>query len=160
VTRRVLLLGCAAALTAACTGPSASGQADPTAGPTAGPTASSTVPNQLPDDVEAVTDPPRPSATDVVLSFVGWDEASGSVQAGGYVSPIVEDGGTCTLELTRDDRVVTGAGPGAADATTTICGGLSVPGAELSAGEWTVVLRYESSGTSGTSEARTVEVPG
>jgi hypothetical protein len=155
VIRRGLLLACAAALTAGCTGTSAAEEAQPEA--------TETVPNEVPDDEAAVTDPPRPSATDVVLSFVGWDEESGSVQVGGYVSPVVEDGGTCTLELTREGaegRVVTATGPGFADATTTICGGLAVPGDELTAGEWTVVLSYESSAASGTSEGTTVVVPG
>jgi len=152
VIRRGLLLACAAALTAGCTGAPEAEEAQPEA--------TETVPNELPDGEAAVTDRPRPSATDVVLSFVGWDEESGSVQVGGYVSPVVEDGGTCTVELTREGRVVTATGPGFADATTTICGGLAVPGDELTAGEWTVVLSYESSAASGTSEGTTVVVPG
>ncbi|RBY77803.1 hypothetical protein DQ238_14160 [Geodermatophilus sp. TF02-6] len=114
------------------------------------------------EDTEAepvATDPPRPAATDVVLTLAGWDPASGAVLASGYVSPVVEDGGTCTLELRRDDEAVTATGEGLADATTTVCGDLRVPGSDLAAGEWSAVLRYESDTGVGESAALTVEVP-
>ncbi len=111
---------------------------------------------------DAVTDGPRPGATSVVLTFADWDAAAAEVQAWGYVSPVVEEGGTCTLELTADggddaDVVVTSAG--VADATTTVCGGLTVPDEDLAPGSWTAVLRYESAAVSGESEPVTVEVP-
>lgn len=117
------------------------------------------VPNQVPDAVVAVTDPPRPEIVDVVLSFAGWDDATSAVEGAGYVSPVVESGGECALELERDGRTVVATAPAEADATTTICGGLSVPGGELAAGAWTAVLRYESSTTEGSSQPVTVEVP-
>jgi hypothetical protein len=147
--RPVLVLAASVALVAGCT---ASGEETR-------PTAEQTVPNQVPDDVAAVTDPPRPSDTEVVLSFVGWDEDTSSVQVGGYVTPVVEDGGTCTVDLTRGDVTVEVSGPAVADATTTVCGGLTVPGDQLSAGTWEAVLRYESPLTSGASESLPVEVP-
>ena len=148
--RSVFVLAASVALVAGCT----------SSGEETRPTAEQTVPNQVPDDVAAVTDPPRPSETDVVLSFVGWDEDTASVQVGGYVTPVVEDGGTCTVDLTRGDVTVEASGPALADATTTVCGGLAVPGNQLSAGTWQAVLRYESAQTAGTSEPLTVEVPG
>jgi hypothetical protein len=151
VIRRVVLLGCAVAVLAGCTDPSASG--DGNAAP-----ASSTVPNQVPDDVEAVTDAPRPSTTDVVLSFAAWDESTGAVEASGYVSPVIENGGTCTLELEFEGRSVSASAPAEADATTTTCGSLRVASEELAPGRWTAVLRYDSATTAGTSEPVTVEV--
>lgn len=149
--RRAVLLGCAVAVLAGCTDPSApdDGNAAP---------ASSTVPNRVPDDVEAVTDAPRPSTTDVVLSFAAWDESTGAVEASGYVSPVVENGGTCTLELEFDGRSVSASAPAEADATTTTCGSLRVASEELAPGRWTAVLRYDSATTAGTSEPVTVEV--
>lgn len=124
------------------------------------PSRSAPVPaNAVPDDTPAVTDAPRPSGTDVVLSFAEWDEAMGAVSVGGYASPVVEDGGTCTAELAQDDRTVEVSAAGLADATTTICSGLSLLRDELSPGVWTVVLRYDSGTTSGISEPIDVEVP-
>lgn len=113
----------------------------------------------LPDDREAVTDAPRPTTTEVVLSFAGWEEATASLDAAGYVSPVIEDGGTCTLRLTRDGDSVSVTAPGSADATTTICSGLSVPADRLAPGTWTARLAYTSATTDVVSRPLTVEVP-
>lgn len=110
------------------------------------------------DDDPVATDGPRPDDTDVVLSYVVWDEAAGAVVAGGYVSPVVEDGGTCTLELTRDGESASATADAAADASTTSCGELRVTGDELEPGEWSAVLGYESDTASGTSEPLDVQV--
>lgn len=105
------------------------------------------------------TDPPRSTPAQVVLTFADWDPGAGAVVAGGYASPVVEDDGTCTLELTKGGESVTATAGAEADATTTSCDTLSVPGDQLSPGTWRAVLRYESSAMSGTSDARKVEVP-
>ena len=94
-----------------------------------------------------------------MLSFVGWDPATAAVQAGGYLSPLVESGGTCTLELTKGARTVTAIAPAQADASTTSCGDLAVPRAKLTAGTWTAVLRYASKTTTGSSDPTPVAVP-
>jgi hypothetical protein len=106
----------------------------------------------------AVTDPPQPAEIDVVLSLTSWDPAAGVV-ASGYVSPVIEDGGTCTLELSRDGETVTAATDGLADASTTVCGGLQVAGDDLAAGTWTAVLRYESASATGEPAPLPIEVP-
>lgn len=111
------------------------------------------------DDQPVATDPPRPTATDVVLGFLSWNPETSAVEAGGYVSPVVEAGGTCTLELSDERTTVTATVDAVPDATTTVCGGLTVAGTELRAGEWTAVLSYTSSSTSGDSRPLTVEVP-
>ena len=135
-----------------CTPPWSASEAEPAATPV-------TVPNWVPDDVVAATDPARPTTTDVVLSTASWDEATSSVQAGGYVSPAVEDGGTCTVELRQDERTVSVDGPATADASTTVCAGLTIGGSDLGPGTWEAVLRYESPAHSGTSSPVAVEVP-
>ncbi|WP_029432606.1 hypothetical protein [Blastococcus sp. URHD0036] len=106
----------------------------------------------------AATDPPRPATTDVVLTQAEWDPAEAALLGSGYISPVVEDGGTCTLEVSRDGNVVRATTEGIADATTTVCDGLALPGDELRSGTWTVVLRYESETTSGESAPVEVEV--
>ena len=112
------------------------------------------------EDGPVATDAPRPPATDVVLARAAVDEETGDVRAAGHVSPVVESGGTCTLELRRNGRTVTASGPAEPDASTTVCGGLAVPVAELEPGEWQAVLVYRSAGTSGASESLAVRVPG
>jgi len=99
------------------------------------------------------------SSVDVSVSFAGWDPTRSEVQVDGFIAGISEEGGTCTLSLTKDGRTVTGSAPGVADARMTACGGLVVPGDQVSGGTWQAVLSYRSAGHSGTSESRDVEVP-
>jgi hypothetical protein len=125
-------------------------------------TATAPVGAETDPDEEVATDPPRPSVPagtgDVVLSYLHWD--GDAVLAGGYVSPVIEDGGTCTLELTQGGATASASSTASADATTTTCAELSVSGDELSPGEWSGVLRYSSDTTSGVSDAVAVEVQG
>lgn len=86
---------------------------------------------------------PAPAGANVVLVFAEWDAGTQTVDAGGYVSSVVEDGGDCTLTLTRDGDEVSVSVPGVADASTTQCGGLSVAGSELGSGTWSAVLDYQ-----------------
>jgi hypothetical protein len=125
-------------------------------------TATAPVGAETDPDEEVATDPPRPSVQagtgDVVLSYLYWD--GDAVLAGGYVSPVIEDGGTCTLELTQGGETASASSTASADATTTACAELSVSGDELSPGKWSGVLRYSSDTTSGASDALAVEVQG
>ena len=112
-----------------------------------------------PTEEPAATDGPRPPGTDVVLSTLSWDEAQGVVVGGGYVSPVIEDGGTCTLRFDDGADVVIASVEGLADASSTVCGGLRTAPGELAPGRWTVILDYRSATTEGRSEPITVEVP-
>ncbi|MGZ4507533.1 MAG: hypothetical protein ACXVX0_09790 [Blastococcus sp.] len=116
-------------------------------------------PSPSPSDATVATDSPRPQTTEVVLSFVGWSTKDSAVEAGGYLSPVVETGGTCTLALTKDGQTVTATSPAQADASTTSCGNLAVPRAKLHPGSWTAVLRYASTTTTGSSDPSPVVVP-
>jgi hypothetical protein len=107
------------------------------------------------------TDAPVVVTTDevpVVVTFYGWNAAAEQVQVGGYVSGVVEEGGTCTLTLTRGGETVAAHGSATADAATTACGELDVAGDQLSAGTWQAVLRYESPSHTGAADAVDVEV--
>jgi hypothetical protein len=105
-----------------------------------------------------VTLAPQPKAT-LVVTYSGWDEATKSVQASGYLPGAAEDGGTCTLTLTRGGTTVTGTVAGTANVTNTSCGGLIVPGSRLSSGTWSAVVSYRSSTSSGSSAPVQVTVP-
>lgn len=96
---------------------------------------------------------------DVVVTYWHWSAEGGAVEAAGFVDAWVEDGGTCTLTLTRDGTVLSGEGPALSDANTTSCGTLGVPVPAGNAGDWEAVLAYESSAGRSSSEPFTVTVP-
>lgn len=146
----VLLIALVVPGLASCTG------GDAVAGDTASSERAGTSPA---DERTPATDAPRPTETGVVLSYAGWEEGSRAVEAGGYVTPVVEDGGSCTLELTAGGLTRSVSVEAVADATTTVCPGLAVPGDELAPGTWTLRLQYSSDTTTGSSQPVDVEVP-
>ena len=89
---------------------------------------------------------------------MGRDDPGGVLEVTGFVSGVIEDGGTCRLTAERGGRTATAEKPGLADATTTSCGTLQIRGADLSPGTWDVVLSYESARASGESAAASVAV--
>ena len=98
------------------------------------------------------------SQVPVVVTYYGWNAGERRVQVGGYVTGVVEEGGTCTLTLTKDGATVTVEGAARPDAVTTACGQLTVSGARLSAGTWQAVLSYASDSATGAAAAVPVEV--
>jgi hypothetical protein len=98
------------------------------------------------------------SEVPVTITWFGYDPASEQVQLAGFVGGVVEDGGVCTLTLTRGGTAVRGDKDAVADASTTSCGELDVAGSKLSPGTWQAVLSYTSAGHTGTSETVDVEV--
>ncbi|MGY1690051.1 hypothetical protein [Geodermatophilus sp. SYSU D01105] len=102
--------------------------------------------------------PAGPAPVDVVLTYSAWDPSAAAVVVGGYAD-VLEDGGTCTLTLTRGDVVLTGESSASADVTTTSCGELRVSDGALSSGPWQAVVSYRSAGYEGQSDAGEVVVP-
>jgi hypothetical protein len=108
----------------------------------------------------------RPSSTAAALrsvvvnhTYSGWDPGAASVVAGGFIADVVENGGTCTLTLTRDGVVVSGTAEATADASTTSCGEVRVGDPDLDSGAWDAVLSYSSARSTGESDVFTVVVP-
>lgn len=99
-------------------------------------------------------------AVDVQVTFWGWDDDAQVVEVGGFVSGVVESGGSCLLTLSHDGRTVTVEAEGRPDATTTSCGALTVDGDRLEPGTWTAVLTYSSATSSGAADEREIEVQG
>ncbi|TYP89870.1 hypothetical protein [Blastococcus xanthinilyticus] len=154
VLATVLLVGCTGS----------GGEDEP--GPTAAPTTSMVPPSAEPTDV-ATDPPPSPSGTPepneerevaVTLTFAGVLDRGSAVEAAGFVD-VREDGGTCTLTLTRDGTTRTSELPATPDASTTACGGLAVPLSDLASGTWEAVLSYESADSAGRAPAVDVDVP-
>lgn len=74
----------------------------------------------------------------------------------GYVSNVLEDGGTCTATYTKGSTKVTGTSTGFVDVNKTTCAPIPISG--LSRGDWVVVLSYKSATASGASQAITLNV--
>lgn len=108
-----------------------------------------------------VTDEAPPTdggAVQVVVTYADWNDSESVLEVTGFVSGVVEDGGTCRLTAQSQAATATVETSGIADASTTSCGTLMIPGADLAPGTWDVVLSYESSRASGESLAASVEV--
>lgn len=74
------------------------------------------------------------------------------VHVNGFVTGVVEDGGTCTLTLTDESgKKVSVSRSGHENATNTTCGQSSIKTSQLHTGKWTASLVYASSKASGTS---------
>lgn len=152
--------------------PSATASATPTASaaPTPSPAAASSSAGQDPrvtstevveTDVSDLPTDERPVAEDgdatVQVSYADW--TGSGVEVNAVVLDRVEDGGTCTVTLTRDGETREASAAAFADVTTTICEPLTLAGADLAAGTWRAVVSYDSDRASGTAEAVEVTVP-
>ncbi|HXE10119.1 MAG TPA: hypothetical protein VN554_01710 [Verrucomicrobiae bacterium] len=89
----------------------------------------------------------------VVITYLSTTEARG------YASGVFEDGGTCTLTLTKGSAKVTGTSTAVADVNKSTCGPISINQSQLSSGTWTAVLSYSSPSGSGSSDSQTLNVP-
>jgi hypothetical protein len=124
------------------------------------PAPASAVPEAVPGQVIATDAAPSygGGTTGVVITNAGWTAAE-VVEVSGFMTDVVEDGGTCRVTLTFGGDTVRAEGAGMADATTTVCGGIEVGGPDLDPGLWQAVLSYESPTSSGVSAPVTVRVP-
>jgi len=100
----------------------------------------------------------EPAPGDVVVTYWNWDSSAGAVQVSGYVDGVTEDGGSCTLTLSRSGTELTGKGDALSDASTTSCGTISVTVPAGNAGDWQGVLDYRSSSGHSRSAPFTVTV--
>lgn len=89
----------------------------------------------------------------VVITYLSTTEARG------YVSGVFEDGGTCTLTLTKGTTKVSGTSTGISDVNKTTCGPISIQSGQLTSGDWNAVLSYKSDTASGSSTTQSLRVP-
>ncbi|MBM7480367.1 hypothetical protein ACFP63_09875 [Oerskovia jenensis] len=102
---------------------------------------------------------PLPAGTvSVTLTFVATDTAAGVIQAGGYAD-VIDDAGVCSLVLTHDGETVRTELPAQPDATTTSCGGFSIPLTGMAPGSWSAVLEFASPTGDGRSDVTQVNIP-
>lgn len=137
--------------------------------PTAAATASAeATPAPTPTTAVSDEDVPAPQPTQtavdgrtVVLPSVTaavWNSATAAVEVSAFV-PVVESTGRCTLVLTSGTSTATTESVAYADASSTSCDLLSIPGTGLASGTWRVTVTYSSPDSAGSSDATEVVVP-
>jgi uncharacterized protein YxeA len=89
----------------------------------------------------------------VVITYLSSSEARG------YITNVLEDGGTCTITLTKGSSKVTASSTGIMDVNKTTCGPMSISPGQLTSGDWTAVLSYTSSKANGSSAPQKLSVP-
>ncbi|MGY1708215.1 hypothetical protein ACI8AC_01745 [Geodermatophilus sp. SYSU D00758] len=143
--------------------PSAAGTPTPEAAPAPGtygaPVPVRPEPTAVATDAPPVETPAPVTGGDLVLTYAGWAEVDGTVEAAGYVPGVVEDTGSCALTLSRDGVAVETTSPATADATSTACSLLAVPGDRLAPGTWQGSVVYTSPTSTAASEPFEVVVP-
>lgn len=93
-----------------------------------------------------------------VISYWGQDKSGQPLEVNGYVTGIIEKGGTCTLTLVKGSEKVTDSRTSLDNAQDTSCGLFVIPKSRLSNGSWSVQLSYSSARASGASDKVTMEV--
>jgi hypothetical protein len=81
-----------------------------------------------------------------------------NVEVASYVPDAFEDGGTCTLKLSRGSVVIEESKGGFKNVSYTQCPVFIIPRAKLSTGTWTASISYKSVTSEGTSKEKTLEV--
>ncbi len=95
------------------------------------------------------------------VTIAGVDVDGLHVTVAGFVSGVVEAGGTCKFVLTSSvtNAVIDVATTGEPNVSTTSCGSAQVPIAQFTKGRWKVVLDYDSTSLQVTSAPLSLEVP-
>ena len=82
-----------------------------------------------------------------------------SIRVAGYVSGIFEDGGTCTITITKGTAKITKTAQAFANVSTTQCSPVTIDRSEFpDAGQWQVTLAYNSAAAKGTSQAQQLAI--
>ncbi len=83
----------------------------------------------------------------------------GGISSSGFINNVFEDGGTCTLTLTKGSLKLSGTSSGIQDVNKTTCSPITINKNKLQSGEWYAVLSYKSSTINGSSPSRVINVP-
>jgi hypothetical protein len=94
-----------------------------------------------------------------VTPVFGYIEISESqINSNGFITTMIEEGGTCTLTLKKDGVTKQTSNTSLADAQSTVCGLMQISTDGLSIGNWTATISYSSDKYEGVSEERLVKV--
>ncbi len=110
------------------------------------------------DERQTTSDSNKKQTVNPIISTWVQNQQNNNLEVNGFVSDVIEGGGTCTLTLTRQGQTVTESKSANPDAQTTTCGMIVVQWSKLSAGTWTAHLAYLSSKYEGKSDSISIEV--
>jgi hypothetical protein len=77
-----------------------------------------------------------------VKPIIGYIEVGDEqIRANGFISTMIEEGGTCTLTLRKGTQTAQTSTTSLADAQSTICGLIQINKTEVNNGEWTATTK-------------------
>lgn len=92
-------------------------------------------------DTPAAPIPQENGKSKVIVSITSSNVNSGTLQVRALIEAVVSNG-TCTLTLTKDDNTITKTSNTQALPSTSTCQGFDIPTSELSSGQWTLNLTF------------------
>ncbi|WP_091555484.1 hypothetical protein [Klenkia taihuensis] len=92
-------------------------------------------------------------------TYASYDVSGAQVEAGAFIPEVIETGGTCTLVLNLGEVSAQARSAAVPDASSTSCGALSIPAADLGTGAWDGFISYESATSNGRSDDFVVVIP-
>jgi len=133
----------------------------------ANPTASHDLPTQIEEDpakgIDAVQPNQDPENSNdlanvpVVITYAG--AANGQISASGIVANVVETDGACTFVFTSSaGKTASYTSEPTPGASSTSCVSANIAQDQLSSGEWSVILKYQSVKSKGESQSASFEI--
>jgi len=164
VARLAVVVGASALLAAGCAGRAQPGDdptvgdADVTATPSAAPTDAAVTPTAEPTAVATAEPQPVTATPDgAVPVLTSATLVNGRVEMSGFVQGLIVDGVECRFELDTPSGVVHTSSISTADATATLCPGVSVLAPAGQPGSWSARLVWVRSGAVSSPVAVTVD---
>lgn len=92
-----------------------------------------------------------------VITYFG--DIGENIEVSSYVSGVFEDGGTCMATFTNGSSSFSKTATGSSNVSNTTCHNIDVAKTEFSPkGTWSLIIKYSSSSSEGTSESKTLEI--
>jgi hypothetical protein len=110
-------------------------------------------------DVPPADEAAAPRAVSPFVTFDQWQAESRTLTVGATVPDLVDAGGTCTLEASRDGTSVSATYTAVASAASTDCGSMSLSDDRLTSGTWDVTVSYSSPAAEGAVTDYEVTIP-
>ena len=112
-------------------------------------------PDEIPPESFSEESGVKPS---VFVPGASWNAESQSFELSAIVTARIDDAGSCSVTATLGTTTVTAESPAVVDASTMLCGNISVAAPGAQSGEWQLVVTYSADGFSAESEPVMVEV--
>jgi len=102
---------------------------------------------------------PNPSEVKKVTPIItSYGQSGNSVEIAARVPSVFEDGGQCTLIMTKNGKSVKSTRNGSKNVSEVTCGFIQIHNSKLSPGDWTAQVSYDSPTAKGVSSSRTIRV--